>query len=513
MPRLVHLLAVLAAVALGATLLPRWSTAKTAARRPDVVVFVADDLGASDLGYAHNVGGPRAFATPIIDALAQKSLKLTRFYGAPMCTPARAALMTGRHPHKTGLAFFVLLANQPTGLDARETTLGERFRARGYATAMIGKWHLGFARRSWLPSNRGFDSFFGYCLGAQDYTRHESGEWLEGSISLGRRRALALDTAGHDLWRNDVPLDRSRETDGVHSADLFASEARTVIGAADRERPLFLYYAAQTPHAHFVGAPARHVAAAQRMGFDGSDARSDVAALVAALDEQVSAVVGAFEARERPLVFWFLGDNGPEAGTGASAFPLRGAKRTCYEGGIRTPSFVYAPGIVMPGATNAVTRIVDVGPTLLGLLGTTVRGLDGRDMRRKWEQSTDSNDDLVLFYDNAAKCGAAVRSHFKYVLNGGCLYADEQHVGWPDEDDDGDPTCVGPGAECLFDLESDPAERVHVGDSHPAVLTALRELIARAERDSAPSRVLETPGDPRADPRLHGGRWVSWLDL
>ena len=96
-------------------------------------MFVADDLGAADVGYAH-AGGPRAFATPTIDKLARKSLRLTRFYGAPMCTPARAALMTGRHPHKTGLAFFVLLANQPTGLDEREVTLGERFRARGYAT-------------------------------------------------------------------------------------------------------------------------------------------------------------------------------------------------------------------------------------------------------------------------------------------------------------------------------------------------------------------------------------------
>ena len=268
-----------------------------------------------------------------------------------MCTPARAALMTGRHPHKTGLAFFVLLANQPTGLDEREVTLGERFRARGYATAMIGKWHLGFARRAWLPANRGFDSFFGYCrgaaheshftpsprltrrfhpgLGAQDYTRHESGEWLEGSIALGRRRAFALEAPGHDLWRNELPLDRSPATDGVHSAELFANEARTVVGAAARERPLFLYYATQTPHAHFVGAPPRHVAAARRMGFDGGDARSDVAALVAALDEQVGAVTGAFGARERPLVFWFLGDNGPEV---PARCPLHAIDVMCHRG-------------------------------------------------------------------------------------------------------------------------------------------------------------------------------------
>ena len=290
--RWTHLFAVLAAIALGATLLrPQWTTTAAKTTKPDVVVFVADDLGAADVGYAH-AGGPRSFATPTIDKLARKSLRLTRFYGAPMCTPARAALMTGRHAHKTGLAFFVLLANQPTGLDEREVTLGERFRARGYATHMIGKWHLGFARRAWLPANRGFDSFFGYCLGAQDYTRHESGEWLEGSIALGRRRAFALEAPGHDLWRNELPLDRSPATDGVHSAELFATEARTVVGAAARERPLFLYYAAQTPHAHFVGALPRHVAAARRMGFGGGDARSDVAALVAALDEQVGAVRG-----------------------------------------------------------------------------------------------------------------------------------------------------------------------------------------------------------------------------
>ena len=175
---------------------------------------------------------------------------------------------------------------------------------------------------------------------------------------------------------------------------------------------------------------------------------------------------------------------------------------------------MYAPGIVAPGETNAVTRIVDVGPTLLGLVGATVRGLDGRDVRSDWEQPS-STEDLVLFYDKAARCGAAVRGRYKYVLNGGCLYADKQHVGWPDDDDDDgqDPSCVGPGVECLFDLDKDPAERVDVGTSHPAVLAALRALLFDAEIDSAPSRVLETPGDPAADPRLHGGKWVSWLDL
>ena len=187
-----------------------------------------------------------------------------------------------------------------------------------------------------------------------------------------------------------------------------------------------------------------------------------------------------------------------EAGlrTGASAFPFRGAKRTVFEGGIRTPSFIYAPGIVAPGATDAVTRIVDVGPTLLGLVGATVRGLDGRDVRSDWEQPS-STEDLVLFYDKAARCGAAVRGRQvrpqrRLPLRG---RATRRLAGRRRRRPKIHP-CVGPGVECLFDLDKDPAERADVGNSHPAVLAALRALLFDAEIDSAPSRVLETPGDP-----------------
>ena len=120
---------------------------------------------------------------------------------------------------------------------------------------------------------------------------------------------------------------RDEERDRLSTA--FDRLRSSKLGTADRERPLFLYYAAQTPHAHFVGAPPRHVAAARRMGFDGGDARSDVAALVAALDEQVGTVVGSLESRKRPLVFWFLGDNGPEVPTRC---PLHAIGAMCHRG-------------------------------------------------------------------------------------------------------------------------------------------------------------------------------------
>ena len=138
----------------------RPASAAAKQRPPNLIVFLADDLGRNDVGYAHRDGGPGRIASPRIDALAAESLVLDRFYAQPMCTPTRAALMTGRHAYKTGLAYFVLLANQGTGLPAAEVTVAERLRDAGYSTHMIGKWHLGFAKKAMLPTSRGFDRFF-----------------------------------------------------------------------------------------------------------------------------------------------------------------------------------------------------------------------------------------------------------------------------------------------------------------------------------------------------------------
>ncbi|KAH8043831.1 sulfuric ester hydrolase [Aureococcus anophagefferens] len=252
----------------------RPASAAAKQRPPNLIVFLADDLGRNDVGYAHRDGGPGRIASPRIDALAAESLVLDRFYAQPMCTPTRAALMTGRHAYRTGLAYFVLLANQGTGLPAAEVTVAERLRDAGYSTHMIGKWHLGFAKKAMLPTSRGFDRFFGYCLGTDRATGAEP---------------PTTGGMGHDLWDGATPLPRTPKTENVHSADLFAARATETFATAPRDKPLFLYYASQAPHAHFVGAPPRHVAAAAAMGFAAGDPRADVAALVAALDEQDAA--------------------------------------------------------------------------------------------------------------------------------------------------------------------------------------------------------------------------------
>lgn len=497
----------------------RPASAAAKQRPPNLIVFLADDLGRNDVGYAHRDGGPGRIASPRIDALAAESLVLDRFYAQPMCTPTRAALMTGRHAYRTGLAYFVLLANQGTGLPAAEVTVAERLRDAGYSTHMIGKWHLGFAKKAMLPTSRGFDRFFGYCLGSSDYWLHQSPEWVPGVPSTDRATGAEPPTTGgmgHDLWDGATPLPRTPKTENVHAADLFAARATETFATAPRDKPLFLYYASQAPHAHFVGAPPRHVAAAAAMGFAAGDPRADVAALVAALDEQVGNVVDGVRASRgwENTVLWFMGDNGPEPGTGASSWPLRGAKRTLFEGGVREPSFVYAPGRVAPGASSAPVHVIDVAPTLLGLAGSAVpRGVDGVDARPGWRARAEdaaTPRTLVLAYDAVNGCGAAVRGRFKYVLNAACGSLSPDYAGW--EGDERAPFDACATRECLFDLERDPEERADVAAAHPGALDALRAALLAAEAASVPSLVEITPGDDRAAPDRHGGSWVSWLD-
>ena len=248
-------------------------------------------------------------------------------------------------------------------------TLGERFRARGYATHMIGKWHLGFARRAWLPANRGFDSFFGYCRGAareshftpsprptrRFCTQASARKTTRATRAASGSRAPSRSGGGGPLrWR------RPATTSGATNYRWTGPPRRTACTRRSSSRPkpgpssgpptasgrssstTRRKRRTRTSSARRRATSPRHGAWASPAAVGGGNARSDVAALVAALDEQVGAVAGAFEARKRPLVFWFLGDNGPEAGTGASAFPFRGAKRTVFEGAFgRRRSFMH----------------------------------------------------------------------------------------------------------------------------------------------------------------------------
>src|SRR5271157_3196054 len=183
-------------------------------KHPNIVIILADDLGNADLGYR---GGQ--VKTPNIDKLAADSVRLESFYGMPVCTPARAALMTGRYAMRYGLQTLVIFPSHTYGLPTDERTLAQALKDVGYQTAMVGKWHLGHADRKFWPQNRGFDHFYGNLVGEVDYFSKERGGIID--------------------WQRDGKF---LKEDGYFTT-LIGNEAVNIINTHDASRPLFLYFA------------------------------------------------------------------------------------------------------------------------------------------------------------------------------------------------------------------------------------------------------------------------------
>ena len=198
------------------------SSARGADTKPNIVVILADDLGNADLGYRGS-----NIKTPNIDPLATGGVRLESYYGMPVCTPARAALMTGRYPMRYGLQTLVIFPSHKYGLPTDEQTLPQALKEAGYKTAMVGKWHLGHADKKYWPQNRGFDHFYGNLIGEVDYFTKERGGIV-------------------DWQRNGTFL----KEEGYYT-DLIGNEAVSVIEHHDTSKPLFLYIASLAAHAPY----------------------------------------------------------------------------------------------------------------------------------------------------------------------------------------------------------------------------------------------------------------------
>ncbi|MFM7151460.1 MAG: sulfatase-like hydrolase/transferase, partial [Gemmataceae bacterium] len=250
------------------------------AEKPHIVVVVADDLGNADLGYR---GSP--IKTPHIDALARGGARLESYYGLPLCTSARAALMTGRYPMRQGLQTLVIFPAHKYGLPTDERTLPQALRDVGYSTYMVGKWHLGHADKKFWPQNRGFDHFYGNVVGEMDYYTHERG----GVVDWQRN--------GHFLREKG------------YYVDLIGDEAVKLIDGHDASKPMFLYFASLAPHAPYQ-APKEDIDAYTDTFTDHN--KRTYAGMITNLDRQIGRVVAALEKkriRDNTLIF-FTSDNG-----------------------------------------------------------------------------------------------------------------------------------------------------------------------------------------------------------
>ncbi len=411
--------------------------------RPNILFLLADDLGFADVGFT----GGTEIRTPEIDELAASGTRLTHFYVQPVCTPTRAALMTGRYPMRYGLQIAVIRPTSQFGLSLDERTLPRALREAGYVTAIDGKWHLGHFDRAYVPTQRGFDRQYGEYNGAIDYFTHIR----DGEL---------------DWHRNDELVDEEGYT-----THLFAREAVRFLREHDGRRPFFLYVAFNAPHQP-LQVPDEYKAPYANL--PEGDQRRTYAGMVAAMDEAIGQIVDALDAkglRENTLIVFSSDNGGLNPGVISSNGPLRGQKSQLYEGGVRVPAFAAWKGHLEPGTTvDAPLHMVDWYPTLLKLAGASLDQplpLDGRDA---WptiaEGKASSREEILL--NSTAYHGAIRVGDWKLILNGSVgVSAGEGGRG-------GRQPGVVNEVE-LFNLVTDPYETTNLAGSNPGKVRELRE--------------------------------------
>ena len=467
------------------TLLPCFVQAE-----PNIIIVMTDDLGWNDVGYHGS-----EIRTPHLDELASRGVVLKRFYTQPVCTPTRAALLTGKAPQRLGIYQpFTKLATE--GLPPEEVTLADHLKGLGYQTWLVGKWHLGYRRAELHPLRRGFDHFYGNVTGGVGHYDHVHG-------------------GGLDWQRNGKTV---REEG--YTTHLLVEEAMSLIAEREMDQPFFLFLSFGAPHMPNE-APQETVATYADIE---NPYRRMHAAMVTEIDQAVGDLVELLE-REEELnntLIWFMSDNGGlnrnsqptptlvnlserleswfgplsipilelirtnSLEGGADNSPLRYGKGSVYEGGTRVPSFAYWPRQIPAHQTEAFVSVQDVLPTLLGILDLEVPvGLDGGSRLEvlKREPVGPANDFVV-----------------RGVLEAQAYYQ------WPWKlITDGD-------FRALYKLDEDPLEQQDLSEEFPEQAAKLQRLLDELPR--APSLHVPTY---RAlmDPDFFGGTEdrEPWADL
>jgi len=325
---------------------------------PNIVFIMVDDMGYGDLSSY----GATDLRTPRIDSIAERGVRLTHYYAnSTVCSPTRAALMTGRFSDLAGVPGVVRPdTNDSYGfLDPAIDLMPHYMKQRGYATALIGKWHLGLSSPN-LPNERGFDLYRGHLSGMMDYYTHE-------------HRGVSY------LRHDETPI----AVEG-HATDLFSDWAvEYVVGQQDADAPFFLYLAYTAPHSP-IQPPGEYVDRVKARNPDLDDKRMKFAALVEHLDDGVGRVLKALEetGQLQDTLVVFVSDNGGAEWFGADNGSLRGGKQDLFEGGIRVPGMAMWPGHIEPGTMREdVLLTMDWLPTFDALFGLSVEHeMDGRDM-------------------------------------------------------------------------------------------------------------------------------------
>ena len=423
---------------------------------PNIVIILADDLGWGDLSYHGS-----SIMTPNLDRLSQTGIQLDRFYVAPISSPTRTGLMTGKYPNRMGIRNDVIPPWRDYGVDSEEIMLPQELAEAGYKNrAIIGKWHLGHSRKMYYPLNRGFTHFYGHLNGAIDYFTHERDGELD--------------------WHNDW---ESCYDEG-YSTNLISDHAANCIKEYSKEGPFFIYVAYNAPHSPlqatdddlklygFDESKLRY--GANKIGH-GNNAEQTYAAMVTCMDRGIGKIIQALiDAGEFDnTIFLFFSDNGADAG---SSGELRGRKFVEFEGGVRSPALLSWPAKLKGGQIiSQTTGIVDVMPTILDILGKKTNiefdGISMLPVINGKEKTIERN-----FYLGR---GAVVSNEWKFIEKGHNPRMDLSE-------------------NQLFKISIDPNETHNVIEQYPQIAEELRIFVNRYDTIK-PKRPLPEFSEGRDD--------------
>lgn len=509
---------------------------------PNLVMMVLDDVGWADLGYHGS-----DFPTPNMDQLATaEGIRLEKYYVQQVCSPTRSALMTGRYPFKTGMQHCTtLMPGSSAKLPIGVPTVAEALRDRGYSTAAIGKWHLGYDSWDATPTGRGFDSFAGYLQGQTDY-------WNK---TVGAGGGLS----GMDFWKNRTC---AWEEVGKYSMDFYMDEAERILDERDPTKPLFLYFAHQEIHIPLEGPPepeyTENCKAFKNTDPDGLN-RHTLCTMMSRLDQSIGDFVEMLKVRNmwENTLLWVTTDNGGMTqfqtdfpASASSNFPLRGGKTTLFEGGVRGVSFIsggLVPQVARGSAFSGLLQHVDIPVTMAAMAGVPLANSDGFNV---WEAVINGRDsprqEVPLNVDRSrlaklcslqsqpalsqislpellSKESNLLEANYSGLIQGNWKLINGFHGFYdgywsnnpythiePDLPTQG-PVSVNGENAYLFDLSKDPNEFRNVAAEHVDVVLRMQArlvVLGQPENGYVPPQ-LNTPS-ARASPNHHNNTWAPW---
>jgi arylsulfatase A-like enzyme len=452
------------------------------AKKPNFVIIFTDDQGYQDVGC---FGSPK-IKTPNLDRMAAEGMKFTDFYSAAsVCSPSRLALMTGCYPPRVG-DLPVLFPASKIGLNPEETTIAEILKAQGYATAAIGKWHLGY-QKQFLPTSNGFDSYLGVPY-SNDMTLAADMEFapdarLDDGLTAEKLQAGEKRQNHVPLMRDEKVIDYPIDQDTL--TQRYTAEAIRLLNL-HKGRPFFIYFAHTMPHVPLHASEK----------FKGTSARGLYGDVIEEIDWSVGEVLKTLKQLgldDNTLVF-FCSDNGPWLAKGADggcALPLRDGKFSTWDGGMREPTIMRLPGKIPAGTVcSEVAGTIDMLPTIASLVGAKLpaRVIDGKDI---WPLMTGKpgakSPHEAYYYYRGGKLEALRQGKWKLRLAGKPAAKkpaknDAKNDAKTDAKNNAKKKAEYAGPE-LYDLAADIGETTNVADKNPDVVAALDEIARKFDAE------------------------------